>query len=291
MRTDIEFTSGGLTIRGWLERPQSGQPVPVAVLAHGFGGLKEWLEPQAAAFAEAGIAALAFDHPHFGASDGLPRQHIDPAAQVRAYRDAVTLAQATDGLDGGRIALWGTSLAGGLVLVAGAADRRVRAVISQIPLVNPAATLHRMLPEAAVGPFLQRVDADRAARFAGADYQMLPVSGPGPGVALPDPETAAFIAEQAKLTPAYRNEVTLASIDLLHEFAPHAFVSAISPRPLLMTVAAQDSLCPADLAIGAYEQAREPKQLQLVPGGHHAPYQDQFQPVMARQIQFLTHHL
>jgi uncharacterized protein len=49
MRTDVEFTSGGIAIRGWLERPQSAEPAPVVVLAHGFGGIKEWLEPQSAA--------------------------------------------------------------------------------------------------------------------------------------------------------------------------------------------------------------------------------------------------
>jgi uncharacterized protein len=291
MRVDVEFMSGGLTVRGYLERPQSHQPVPVVVLTHGFGGLKEWLEPQSAAFAGAGMAALVYDHPHFGASDGLPRQHIDPVAQARAYRDAVTFAQATAGLDGERIALWGTSLSGGLVLAAGAADRRVRAVVSQVPMVDPSATLRRLLPETAVAPFLQRVDTERAARFAGAGYQTLPFSGSGPGVALADPDSAAFIAEQAARTPAFRNEITLASYDLLQEFAPQAFIGAISPRPLLMTVAVQDTRCPADLAIGAYELAREPKQLHMVPGGHYAPYQDQFQPVMDRQIEFLTRYL
>jgi len=291
MRVDVEFMSGGLAVRGYLERPDGDRPVPAVVLAHGFGGLKEWLEPQAAALAGARMAALVYDHPHFGASDGLPRQHIDPFAQVRAYRDVVTFARATAGVDPARIALWGTSLAGGLVLVAGAADRRVCAVVSQIPVVDPAATLRRMLPEAAVAPFLQRVDADREARFAGHDYGTLPIAGAGPGVALPDPETAAFIAGQAARTPAYRNEITLATIDLLHELAPHAFISAISPRPILMTVAAQDTLCPPDLAIGTFGLAREPKESHLVPGGHHAPYQDQFQPVMDRQIEFLTRYL
>ena len=40
-----------------------------------------------------GLAALVFDNRGPGASDGEPRQEIDPWAQVRDYRHAITYAQ------------------------------------------------------------------------------------------------------------------------------------------------------------------------------------------------------
>ena len=44
MRTDIEFRSGEHVLRGWLQLPGDATgPVPVVVMAHGFGGVKEWL--------------------------------------------------------------------------------------------------------------------------------------------------------------------------------------------------------------------------------------------------------
>jgi uncharacterized protein len=288
---NIEFASHGLTLRGWLQRPKTAHSLPAVVMAHGFGGLKDWLQPQSAALAEAGIATLVYDHAHFGASDGTPRQHIDPATQVRGYRDAITFLSAQRGIDSDRIGLWGTSLAGALVMVAGAVDTRVKAVVSQIPMVDPNATLRRMIPESAVGGLLARITADRVARYAGADYLTIPISGPGPDVALPEPDTAEFIAAQAATNPDFHNEITLASIDLLLEFTPHALLPLISPRPLLMTIADNDTLCPTDLALAAYATAREPKELHLVHGGHHSLYGHQFESAISRQASFLRTHL
>lgn len=264
---------------------------PAVVMAHGFGGLKDWLQPQSEALAEAGIATLVYDHAHFGDSDGTPRQHIDPATQVHGYRDAITFLSAQPGIDSDRIGLWGTSLAGALVMVAGAVDTRVKAVVSQIPMVNPNATLRRMIPESVVPGLLAQITADRVARYGGGDYLTIPISGPGPNVALPEPDTAEFIAAHAVADPNFRNEITLASIDLLLEFTPDALLPLISPRPLLMTVADNDTLCPTDLALAAYNTAREPKELQLVHGGHHSLYGDQFESAITRQASFLQTHL
>ncbi len=89
MRRDISFkTDDGLTLRGWHYLPdgQSGK-VPTIVMAHGFSAVKEmYLDRFAEAFASAGLAAVVFDNRNFGASDGEPRQEIDPWKQVRDYR-------------------------------------------------------------------------------------------------------------------------------------------------------------------------------------------------------------
>jgi hypothetical protein len=49
-----------------------------------------WLDKYVEIFVSFGMAALVYDHRNFGASDGIPRQEIDPWAQVRGYRNAVT---------------------------------------------------------------------------------------------------------------------------------------------------------------------------------------------------------
>ena len=80
MRQDIEFNAEGTTLRGWLYTPDSGhRPFPTIVMAHGFSAVKEmYLDSFAEVFANAGLAALVFDNRNFGASDGEPRQEIDP---------------------------------------------------------------------------------------------------------------------------------------------------------------------------------------------------------------------
>ncbi|APG86464.1 hydrolase of the alpha/beta superfamily (plasmid) [Sinorhizobium americanum CCGM7] len=50
----------------------------------------------------------------------------------------------------------------------------------------------------------------------------------------------------------------------------------ISPTPLLMIVAEDDHLTPTDLALDAFDRAGEPKALEILPGGHFAPYTDLF---------------
>jgi hypothetical protein len=55
-------------------------------------------------------------------------------------------------------------------------------------------------------------------------------------------------------------------------YEPGVWVGRVSPTPLLMVVALNDTITLADLALAAYERALEPKRLQLIPGGHFAPY-------------------
>ena len=94
MREDIQFNADGVTLRGWLYIPDGvSGPAPAVVMAHGFSAVKEmYLDRFAEAFAAAGLAALVFDNRNFGASDGEPRQEIDPWTQVRDYRHAITYA-------------------------------------------------------------------------------------------------------------------------------------------------------------------------------------------------------
>src|ERR1700724_1609483 len=137
MRTDIEFkTEDGITLRGWHYLPHSRpRKVPTIVMAHGFSAVKEmYLDRFAEAFANAGLASLVFDNRNFGASDGEPRQEIDPWSQVRDYRHAITFARSLPDVDAARIGVWGSSYSGDDVLVLGAIDRRIRAVVSQVAL-------------------------------------------------------------------------------------------------------------------------------------------------------------
>ncbi|HQV19916.1 MAG TPA: hypothetical protein PLC22_16575, partial [Gordonia sp. (in: high G+C Gram-positive bacteria)] len=73
-RSDVEFTSGGVTCRAWLYEPDAGARPPIIVMAHGLGGVRHMrLGAFAERFADAGYACLVFDYRHFGDSDGEPR--------------------------------------------------------------------------------------------------------------------------------------------------------------------------------------------------------------------------
>ena len=94
-RRDVEFDAEGVTLRGWLYVADgSAGAAPTVVMAHGFSAVKEmYLDSFAQVFAAAGLNALVFDNRNFGASDGEPRQEIDPWAQGPRYRHAITYAK------------------------------------------------------------------------------------------------------------------------------------------------------------------------------------------------------
>ncbi len=89
---DVEFRSEGTTCRGWWTVPDGAAGrVPVIVMAHGFSAVKEMaLDRFSEAFAGAGLASLVFDYRGLGASDGEPRQDLDPHAQITDYRNAIS---------------------------------------------------------------------------------------------------------------------------------------------------------------------------------------------------------
>jgi fermentation-respiration switch protein FrsA (DUF1100 family) len=296
MREDVEFDAEGVTLRGWLYRPDGAAgPVPTVVMAHGFSAVKEmYLDSFAEAFAAGGLGALEFDNRNFGASDGEPRQEIDPWAQVRDYRHAITYAQTRSDVDADRIGVWGTSYSGGHVLVLGAIDKRIRCVVAQVPLVSGFRNIQRLVRQDFLAPNREAMNADRAARYRGEPPAMVPVVDPDPMAtsALPTPDSWEWFSEAGKgKAPAWRNEVTLRSVEMLMEYEPSAYLERISPTPLLMVVAALDHLTPSDLALEAYQQVREPKKLVLLPDAHFDAYVKAFDAASGAARDWFLEHL
>jgi uncharacterized protein len=296
MRQDIEFDAEGVTLRGWLYLPDGAAgPVPAVVMAHGFSAVKEmYLDDFAEAFAAGGLGALVFDYRNFGASDGEPRQEIDPWAQVRDYRHAITYARTRPEVAGDRIGVWGTSYSGGHVLVLGAIDKRVRCVVAQVPLVSGFRNIQRLVRQDFLAPNRAAMNADRAARYRGEPPAMVPVVDPDPLAvsALPTPDSWEWFSETGKTrAPAWRNEVTLRSVEMLMEYEPSAYLERISPTPLLMVVAALDHLTPFDLALEAYQRAREPKRLVLLPDAHFDAYGKAFDAASGAARDWFLEHL
>jgi fermentation-respiration switch protein FrsA (DUF1100 family) len=295
-RRDVEFGAEGTTLRGWFYPAEgAGATAPVVVMAHGFSAVKEmYLDHYAEVFSAAGLNALVFDNRNFGASDGEPRQEIDPIQQVRDYRHAITYAQSLPEVDRSRVGVWGSSYSGGHVLVVGAIDKRVGAVVSQVPLVSGYENVRSLVRSDFIGGFREMFDADREARGRGEAPAMVPVVDKDPLApsALPTPDSYQWFTETHELrAPSWRNEVTLRTVEMLTEYEPGAWISRIAPTPLLMLVARKDVLTPTELALGAFEDAREPKKLVVLPGGHFDAYVDGFDVSSGPARDWFVQHL
>jgi fermentation-respiration switch protein FrsA (DUF1100 family) len=295
-RRDVEFDAEGVTLRGWFYPAEGAAgPAPTIVLSHGFSAVKEmYLDRYAELFSANGLNALVYDNRNFGDSDGTPRQEIDPWAQVRDFRHAITYATTLSETDATRIGVWGSSYSGGHVLVVAAIDRRVKAVVSQVPMVSGYDNVRALVRSDFLGGFRQQFDEDRLARFRGDPPAMVPVVAEDPLApsALPTPDSWQWFTETGKTrAPNWSNEVTLRTVEMLAEYNPVDYIWQISPTPLLLLPAQNDVLTPTHLAIAAFEKAREPKRLEILPGGHFDAYVEGFEASSNPALAWFVQHL
>ena len=214
-------------------------------------------------------------------------------AQIRDYRHAITFARTLDEVDGDRIGIWGSSYSGAHVLVVGAIDRRVKCVVAQVPLISGHENARRLVRADLIAPTQDMFEADREARYRGEAPTMIPVVAPeGEPCALPTADSYEwFTTSGAERAPSWINECTLRSVEMFLEYEPGAYLPWISPTPLLMVVAAGDHLTVSDLAIDAYERAREPKRLELLAGGHFDAYIADFERSSGAARDWFVQHL
>ena len=263
MRKDVSFPSQGTSCGAWLYLPDglaSGQRAPGIVMANAISAVKEITLPcYAERFAAAGYVALAFDYRRFGASEGEPRNHLDPHDQQQDLRNAVTWLRAQPEVDPERVGAWGISIGGVHAIHAGAYDRRVKAVVSVATGLN---TLEALMGREALQGFLAMLNADRDRRFAsGEAASYIPaVSMPGEGGVMAFPEAYEFYTEAARSAPSYDNRLTLESVEWLIADHSSEAIALISPTPLLVVHGDKDVI-PVDAVRAVFEQAGEPKRL------------------------------
>jgi fermentation-respiration switch protein FrsA (DUF1100 family) len=275
-REDVGFRSESDICAGWLYRPEGhDDPRACVVMAHGLGAVKEmYLDRFAGAFAGAGLVTLLFDYRGWGASAGLPRQHIDPRAQHEDYRNAISYLQQQPCVDPERVGAWGTSFSGGHVLHLGAFDPRIKAVVSQVPAVDLPGNAERLLGAEALAATRAMLAADRLHHYPDAPPDYIPLSSPAGELALQaDDVTHAWLERaRAEVAPDHENRVTLSSGERVLEYTPSANVHRISPTPLLMICTTADEYTHTDTVQDAFARAGEPKRMIAIPGDHYAVY-------------------
>jgi dienelactone hydrolase len=293
-RDDVEFdVEGGVTLRGWLFSPDSPGHHPAITMAHGYAGVKEHgLDRFARASAEDGFVVLVHDHRGFGASDGEPRQDVDPWRQIADWRRAISFLESRSQVDAERIGVWGTSYAGGHAIVLGATDRRLRCVVAQVPTINGYEQgLRRVAPDE-LAALEEILDEDERAQARGEPprYQAIVSADPAVPAAYRAPDAIDFYLQPVP-EGIFENKVTVRSTRAARMYEPGAWIGRVSPTPLMMVVALNDTIAVTDLALVAYECALEPKRLELVPGGHFDPYLSSFPQSSSAARAWFREHL
>ena len=296
---EIEFNSCGVRLRAGFFQPVgkaliNSRGAPCVVMAHGLGGTRAaGLEPFARRFAESGLAVLVFDYRGFGKSDGAPRQVVDVKMQLQDWASAIAHARSLKTIDPQRIALWGSSFSGGVVIAAAVEDGRVAAVSSQGGMLDGrAALLHLLKSEGPVQ--LAKLSAlaalDTARAKIGLPRVTLPVVGaPGSMAVLttPDSEPGYF----AITPPDWVNEISLSWMLTLPLFRPNLMARRL-PCPTLFCIAADDAVVPPAAVEDAARRAGSKAEVRRYPRGHFDIYVDEgFEDSVRDQSAFFLKHL
>ena len=270
--------------------PDAEQP-PLVILGHGLGATRELgLEPYARRFADAGIAALVFTYRHFGDSTGEPRQLLDIDLQLGDWAAALAYARSLDGIDDSRIALWGTSFAGGHVIEAAARDLAVAAVVSQCPFTDGVAATLAAGPRnvaRALVPALR----DELARVRHKPPVMVPLVGPPGSTALmtsPDSEAGYH----ALIPPGvdFQGEVAARFLNHVGRYRPGRSASKLR-CPILFCICDEDAVAPPETA-RRYAATAPRGEVKRYPVGHFDIYLGEpFEHAVRDQTEFLVRHL
>jgi pimeloyl-ACP methyl ester carboxylesterase len=297
----VRFTSGGERCVADLYRPDRPADPPVVVMGNGFGMARTvGLPAIAERYAEAGIAALAFDYRHHGDSGGEPRGLVVGDRLVADYGAALDATRRVDGVDGSRAVLWGFSIGGGAALAAAAGETRVRAVVARTPVVDGRAVA------LARGPgFLARATLaglrDRLGGVVGRPYAVPVAAAPDPDgdgdgdaggelAALPPAAGAAL----RDLLPAGVDPPTVParSLPALARFRPVADADRIV-APTFLLAGGDDEVVPASSVVAAADTVPRASLLRL-PIGHFDAVDaggPDFEEALAHELAFVRRHL
>ena len=193
-------------------------------------------------------------------------------------RNAISYVQRRAEVDPQRIGLWGTSFGGAIVSYTAAVDRRVRAVVSQVPVVKrPELGCERCAPRAtgmrcwtaSMQTASSATTAGQAPTFRQGVRRWMRRCPPA------SPSGSVWRPKQRRRGEAANRQLTLESVERVIEFFPEHMIHMIGPRPLrIITTAERDVVHPLDQIQEAYERAREPKDLVLLPLRQYDAYSE-----------------
>ncbi|WP_434521634.1 alpha/beta hydrolase [Halorubrum sp. AS12] len=280
----VAFDVDGATCRGTLYLPGGdANDSPVVVMAPGLGAERTFGYPAVAErFADAGYAALLFDHPEFGESDG-DSQAVELDRQRAAYAAAIDRAKRVDAV-GDDLVLWGASLSAGHVLTLAAERRDVDAVVGLVPMLDGRAIALRR-----GGRYLLRSGAaglrDLLGHRIGRGRTVPIVGGTEECAAITEPGTKRKYIDLVDRESAWRNETPARSLLGLVRYRPVTRLEEID-APTLLLAGTDDAIVDAESVADAGERLSRGTVVSM-PADHFSVLGADFEGAVGHQLSFL----
>lgn len=268
-------STDGETLSGWLYLPKhhhSGRKLAGIVTANSLGGIKEINLPQyATRFAAAGYATLVFDYRYWGQSTGTPRFHIAPMEFRADISAAVTYLAQRREVDADRIAGWGISMGGLMMLFQATWEPRFKAIAVVSTDMSELTGQPPLTPQVARARYDELLTASRAERAgrrsAGITTMQAYCAVPQPGCALPVKEAYDFY-EHARVTFAPNWENKLTSTSMANLTAADATFAIHLAKAATLIIHPDQDVVAVENVLFAYKRAPKPKRM-VVPAGLH----------------------
>ena len=297
MRTEtIKFQSEGTPCAGTLYVPEGAGPFPAVLMSHGFGAVRGMrnIPEVGTLLAEAGILALAIDYRYLGDSGGEPRQQVLPHAQREDLGNALSWLEQRSDVRADRLGLWGTSFSGGQSIRVTAFDRRIKALVAQVPATDLFRQIRFEAPPAQRKLLDDTIAAERPRHIAGAAPATMKLADVEGAPSVFGVESLAWSTHNAAEHPTFHNAVTVTSLEQALQTAPGDYIAAVAPTPMLVIMAEPDKTVLTKFTKAAFAASGEPKQLITYQGLHYDAYD---KPAILQQVStaardwFVTHLL
>jgi dipeptidyl aminopeptidase/acylaminoacyl peptidase len=291
MRTyPVIFYSEGQQIAGLWRTPDDGAgPFRAIVQGPGWLGLKDakLYVRYHEALTEAGFGVLIFDYRGFGESGG-DTGYLSPAWQLQDLVNAVTYLTTRSDVVADAIGVFGSGgTGGGNAVLLAAADARIKAAVSQVPVADGRDWLHRMRSESEWLEFLASLEADRKLRVVeGAGRRVHPREE----IMVPSAERRTTTVK-SDVDGRIPTDVPLACAEEILAYQPLVAASGLT-TPLLVIGVEDDATTPTDHAEALYAAASGPKELIIQRHTtHYAAYDQYWEQTTPRLVEWFDMHV
>lgn len=299
----VTFQNKGNTVAGGLFRPpgfEQGTKYPAIVVTHPFGAVKEQVPATYAELLTAqGFITLVFDASYQGESGGEPHFSELPAVRVEDIRCAVDFLGNHPDVDQDRIGGLGICAGGGFTVNAAQTEHRIKAVAGVSTFDIGSARREGVgggIPFERRMATLDEVGRQRTREARGEPVRYFSLVPDDPQQALNNPSDlyreGYIYYVQVAPNPRAMDRFVFTTLGAQMAFFPFGQIETISPRPLLLIAGSEaDTLY---FSQNAYDKAREPKELHIIPGATHIDlyYKPEYVPQVAEKLtEFFTKNL
>ena len=300
----VSFPNGNITVVGNLFTPagfDANRKYAAIIMVHPHGGVKEQTAGlYAQKLAEQGFITLAYDASYWGESSGEPRNLEIPTTRVEDISSAMSYLSTLPQIDINNIGVLGICAGGSYALNGAQIDFRIKAVatVSMFDVgdarrqgVDRSFTFEQRMQR------LQQIAQQRTKEARGEPVRYIPIVPESPDqftdktLTLYREGYEYYMTSRGKHPRADNRQVFTAGAPQM-SFYPLEQIDVISPRPVLLIAGEKaDTRFYSQIA---YDKARTPRELFIVPGATHMDMYDKPQfvgPAVAKLKGFFNEYL